>query len=325
MPYGTSKQWLLWRLAGDGTTGWTEDTIIGGAGANDYRAANYSSAGSILAADGYPAVALRMFGTGDSSANDRTEIVISGWMHNTSVAGQRVGPGQRLWSGVFYGGSRTLTPDTSESVLLETRLDSVTWREAFKLIADKDTLPSDMEPTADPGTAFIHGGHRFKNQQALILPTLGYTRLALQVSHVGSATTRNPYVAILARKLTAAQLLSLRPPLGGAINPEGLTPTVSDDITAGATQTFSWHTARRAVLIAASGTAGATASLVASTFYIKWNAGLASATVWDNTLTSTATLPDHIWSPPGVRILSLTMDADDSTVEGRDFTITGWV
>ena len=235
----TARQWKLWRLAGDGTATWAGDTDIGPAGANDYRASNYSSAGSVLAADGYPVLALRFFGASD--ADDLTEVTIAGWMHDTSAANQAVGPGQRLWSGRISNGARTFAPAASEATILEIPLANITWREADEVIADEDIEVSggSLHATADPGGAFFYGGDGDYLQRMLILPTLGYTRLTVQLDHAGSPGTHNIYFAVLARGLTACQLQGLRHEQGWAINPAGVNPTTSENIVAGNTATFS--------------------------------------------------------------------------------------
>lgn len=118
----------------------------------------------------YPdtAIALRIYGR--DTNNDTATIVISGWMDPDTRSG--VGAGQVLWKGMVTLGSITFT---------EKPLNDSRWNKDSAWF-EVDTWDSSTGSNAS--SSIVQSGG---NQSILIMPTLGYTRLMLEVADLGGA------------------------------------------------------------------------------------------------------------------------------------------
>ena len=156
------SSWRTWRRIS------SEDTLV-----TDFKPANYAAAKSIRLDDGTSAIAMRGFGK--DADNETAIIVVSGWMSTPSAGG--VGPGQQLWRGQALLGSRS-----SAMIPLADAPGSSPWGASatwFEVDTWDPTVPNGLN--ACVGTMFDGG-----NQSLLILPTLGYTALMLEIGDLGT-------------------------------------------------------------------------------------------------------------------------------------------
>lgn len=156
-------QWQTWRIAA------TEDTLL-----TDYKPADITTVAVKKKMIGvYPASAIIIKAFGKDTDGDSATVVISGWMDQGRAKGG--GPGQRLWRGQLLCGSKSFS---------HIPLGDEHWGAAATWF-DVDTWDEGAASGYD-----IAGASRLEvaNQEcALILPTLGYTHLLLEVRDLDSA------------------------------------------------------------------------------------------------------------------------------------------
>lgn len=142
----------------------SDDTFL-----TDYKPADAAGAlARMISVHPATGVALRILGK-DTDADDAT-IAISGWMAPDRTG---TGPGQRLWEGVVTLGSKSWS-----GIPLDDHdkwgAAAATWFEV-----DTYTLTADHDPMSIPII-------EIPNKEACILvPTLGYTHLLLEIKDLG--------------------------------------------------------------------------------------------------------------------------------------------
>ena len=161
-------QWQTWRLVS------TDDTFL-----TDYKAADVTDAVKKKMIGIYPATAIiiRAFGK-DTNADDAT-VVISAWMDISKPKGG--GPGHRLWRGSLICGSKSY----SHAPLGDGKWGSAdTWFDVdtFNVAAAGGY---DMAGATRLDSVFVGG--TADQESVLLLPTLGYTHLLIEVIDLGGA------------------------------------------------------------------------------------------------------------------------------------------
>lgn len=162
----------------------------------DFQSGNYvatSPVGSeqwVLPTDNLAALAVRMLGTGN--ADTKAFVQISGWNGPTSEQGGRT-PGQVLWQGQVLLGAQS----SATSQPLPTWL-SGTYREVDVF---DDSLKSASAAGSNPSGAMVYAGG---TGAMLLVPTLGYTRLILEMIIPGSGGVTT--IGALARGIHGSEL-----------------------------------------------------------------------------------------------------------------------
>jgi len=160
----SAEQWGTWRRP---LAAANEDTFV-----TAFEPDNFEDEGSdsfkrvISPPPGYSAVAIKMFGT--DAENEVADVQITGWMFDHDQGG--VGPGQVLWQGrVTLGTHSVAQPITSGKWPSGTYLEVKTY--------DPNTFGSGQG-------ANIARACTFEGSQTglLILPTLGFARLVLEIN-----------------------------------------------------------------------------------------------------------------------------------------------
>jgi len=161
-------KWQTWRVvqAEDGTA------VQVGLGPDDYP----SDTSEVIGVHPWTAIALRAFGT--DTDNDDATVRITGWMDPATTAGN--GPGQVLFHSEIIIGAISF----NEKPLNDNKWHTET---AWFEVDDWTTglvAPSPANAYARPAT--VAGG-----QSLLILPTMGYTHLWLEIVNLGAVTEMN--------------------------------------------------------------------------------------------------------------------------------------
>lgn len=155
-------QWQTWRIVA------SDDTLL-----TDYKPADLTAAVKAKTIGVYPATAIIVRAFGKDTDNDSATVVISGWMDVGLKKGG--GPGQRLWRGQLLCGSKSFS---------HAPLNDGKWGAAATWF-DVDTWNEGATSGYD-----LAGASRLEiaNQEcALILPTLGYTHLLVEVTDLDGA------------------------------------------------------------------------------------------------------------------------------------------
>jgi len=147
----------------------TEDTFL-----TDYKPADFTAAVQAKSISVHPATAvfLRVFGR--DANEDSVELIISGWMDPNSEKGP--GPGHRLWRGLVELGSKSWTGVP----LGDGKWDSKTWQEADTYDFEA-SLNYDMCGCSALDSVNASGDPVTNKEAGLIIPTLGYTHLLLEI------------------------------------------------------------------------------------------------------------------------------------------------
>ncbi len=161
----------------------TEDTLL-----TDYKPADVTAAVFAKMISVHPATAIMLRVLGKDTDNDSAELVISGWMAKEEPKG--VGPGHRLWRGKIQLGSKSWAGVPLDDGMWGA---SATWFEVD--IWDDTTSAADydmVEATVLGFDAVAPSSTRLSdpiaNQEScLLLPTLGYSHLLLEIRDIGGA------------------------------------------------------------------------------------------------------------------------------------------
>ena len=154
-----SHQWKTWRIVT------TEDTLI-----TDWGSSNLTDATKVIAVRPYSAIMIRCFGEGVE--NDTANIYITGWMGDVASPPLEVGrgPGQRLIASTAILGATTTTDDILDDGKWPVITETEGWREV-----DVYGLATNA-----PSAAAFAGNA----QTSLVIPTLWYTHLMLEVFNI---------------------------------------------------------------------------------------------------------------------------------------------
>jgi len=169
-------QWRKARLAT------TNDTVI-----TDYDAGDFDVDKAVKVLP-YPAIALRVLGT--DADGEAATITISGWGYAHSGDAAKV-PGHQLWKGTVTLGGKSYT---GCEALAEDSTDTTTYYEA-------ESWNASVSGGHNAAGVRVYGGANHFEQAIMLLPTLGYAWIMLEVSGMSMATT-----GILWRPLTAEQV-----------------------------------------------------------------------------------------------------------------------
>lgn len=154
---------LQWQHARYTTAG---DTLL-----TDYKPADFDATVQAKAISVHPhtAIALRCFAT-DANDDTLSGVVISGWMHPLSKGG--CGPGHRLWIGNLILGGKTWTGQPISNA------PAGTWPSAAYF--EIDTWTSSYNPAGAVAldSSVTSGANK---ESILILPTLGYTQILIEI------------------------------------------------------------------------------------------------------------------------------------------------
>jgi hypothetical protein len=182
-----SKQWTTAR--GVVTS---DDTLI-----SDFSPAQYDATMAFDVNEA-PAVLLRGFGYESGASDNKTAtMVISGWMDSGATGG--VGVGQPLWRGtITLGGTSAAGVPTADNQWD----DSNDWNEV-------DTWDSAVTNGHNSCGAIVIGERGVDEQSALLLPTLGYSKLMVEYTDLTGATEMDE-VGLVYRPISDAQLNAFR-------------------------------------------------------------------------------------------------------------------
>lgn len=171
----------------------TEDTPL-----TDYKPSDFTDAVQQKSISVHPATAVILRVLGKDADNDTIVLIVSGWMDPNSEKGP--GPGHRLWRGEVKLGSKSW----ADVPLGDGKWVTGTWQEAdtydfFTDAADYDMVGATVLDAVQAPDLII-------NQEAcLILPTLGYSHLLLEILNMNAAGEMTE-VGILWRQLDFANL-----------------------------------------------------------------------------------------------------------------------
>jgi len=144
------------------------------------------------------AILLRGFGIGPTASDDAASIIISGWMKpdKPRIGGlSSCGPGHRLWKGYTILGSKTLNGSLPS--------------EDKKWLAGTYKEVDTFDPAAGSGYNPV-GATRLEvtNQEAvLLLPTLGYTDILIEVASLFVGTALMTNIGFLWRPATVGGVI----------------------------------------------------------------------------------------------------------------------
>lgn len=123
------------------------------------------------------AVLIRFFGTDD--ANEAADVIISAWMSPDQPyrnGTKDTGPGHRLWRGLVTLGAKSIA---SFVPIPDGNWSSATWFEADTI--DAETAGTDYDMVGDVRLDSSMTDGIADQESCLILPTLGYTHLFMEV------------------------------------------------------------------------------------------------------------------------------------------------
>lgn len=168
---------LSWRTA---RVAIASDTLI-----TDFKSANFSGAKGISAIGS--GIMLRAFGK--DTAGDTATLRVIGFMEQHDKRGR--GPGFILWRGQLTLGSQT----TGAAPLLNEQND---WDSAGNWFTVDDWDPS-VASGENAASAVMAQG---TNEAVLLLPTLRFTSLMLEIDDIGGGGTEMTELGIMYREIT---------------------------------------------------------------------------------------------------------------------------
>lgn len=168
-----------------------EDTAL-----TDYKPADVTATvkGKMTSVHPATVIAVRFLGKGDE--NDTAIVLFSGWMHPDRTHGP--GPGHRFYKATVIMGSKSWAgiPLTDGAWGA-----SATWREA-------DTITSSVDHTGAQELVTAN------QESILLLPTLGYSHLLLEVLDIGVEATEVTTLGVMWRPFICGEGT-----MGGVLQP----------------------------------------------------------------------------------------------------------